>query len=161
MQSYIQTHANRLIPPARHKSLVKVKRGTTKDIMEVVLSCYNEANGQVKKFAPLLKSSNKYTTCRNVWEFVKDNIAYKIDPPGEQWIKEPARVWLDKECDCKSYSVFIASLLHHLGINAKFRFVSFDSYNPEPTHVYVVVPGTEEIILDCVMPHFDSEAPYK
>lgn len=128
--------------------------------MNVVLDCYRAKNNQVKQFAPYLRGRTIKETCNNVWQFVKDNIAYKVDPPGEQWIKEPARVWADKVCDCKSYSVFIASLLHHLGIEGYFRFVSFAA-DHIPTHVYVVVPiKNGDIKIDCVLGLFNKEKPF-
>jgi hypothetical protein len=97
-----------------------------------------------------------------VWAAVKDNINYKIDPPGVQWIRTPARLWADKEGDCKSFSVFIGSCLHQLGIPFTFRFVSFDDTNATPTHVYVVVPvkGGKEIYLDAVLPQFNVQKPF-
>lgn len=154
--------ADASIAPALHTSSLKVVEGTTGDIMRVVLDCYKTKNNQVKNFAPHLKGSTVRQTCHNIWDFVKENIRYKVDPEGQQWIKEPARVWVDKVCDCKSYSVFIASCLRHLGINGMFRFVSFDANNSTPTHVYIVVPNAgKEIVIDCVLKKFNQEEPYQ
>lgn len=154
--------ADATIAPALHTSSLKVAEGTTGDIMRIVLDCYKSKNNQVKNFAPHLQGSSIKQTCQNIWDFVKQNIRYKVDPPGQQWIKEPARVWADKVCDCKSYSVFIASCLRHLGINGMFRFVSFDADNSTPTHVYIVVPnGGKEIVIDCVVKKFNQEEPYQ
>lgn len=153
--------ADRLIPAADHKSSLKYKAGDTGNIMQVVLDCYRKKNGQLKRFAPTLHGRNVYETCSNIWHFVKENIRYKEDPPGQQWVKEPARVWADKVCDCKSYSIFIASALRHNGINGFFRFVSF-SDSIEPTHVYIVVPDNGRLIkIDCVLPRFDTEKPFE
>ena len=153
-------HADTYISRANYNSALKVQDGTTENIMEVVLDCFVNKNGQVKRFAPSLKAATQKETCNNVWKFLKKNVRYKEDPPGEQWIKEPARVWADKVCDCKSYSVFAASCLYHLGLQPVFRFVSF-TRDKTPTHVYIIVnAGNKEIIIDCVLPGFNQEKPY-
>lgn len=154
--------ADATIAPALYTSSLKEAAGTTGDIMQVVLNCYQDKNNQVQNFAPYLQGKDVKETCSNLWHFVKNNVRYKIDPPGEQWVKEPARVWADKVCDCKSYSVFIASCLKHLGIKGKFRFVSFNKEDETPTHVYIVVPyNGKELTLDCVLGKFNEQKPYK
>ncbi len=154
--------ADKTIPSPAGKAVVHYNDGDTGDIMQEVLDCFSDSKNQLQRFAPYLKGDDLLGTCANIWRFVKNNIAYQVDPIGEQWIKEPVRTWYDKICDCKSYSVFIASLLHCLGIKGSFRFVSFNAKNDTPTHVYVVVrQGKKLIILDGVMPVFNAEKPYK
>lgn len=156
----LRSVANRTIAPAQNKQVLLKDTYRTDDIVKAVFRCYEACNSQVKQFAPALRGATIYETCRNIWNFLKRNIAYRIDPPGDQFIKEPARVWADKYCDCKSYSIFIASLLKHLGIRGVFRFVSYDA-DPQPTHVYIVVRSRgRDIIIDDVMPRFDAEKKY-
>jgi len=149
------------IAAPNNKSLVKHQAGNTQNIIQEVIDCYKECNSQVSKYAPSLKASTLLKTCNNVWAAVYDNIRYKIDPPGVQWVRTPARLWSDREGDCKSFSVFIGSCLHQLNIPFAFRFVSFNS-DDTPTHVYVVVPQAKgnDIILDAVLPQFNVEKPY-
>jgi len=149
------------IAAAYNKSSLKHRAGNTQDIIQEVIQCYKECNNQVTKYAPSLQAKTVLKTCNNVWAAVHDNIRYKIDPPGFQWVRTPARLWSDKEGDCKSFSVFIGSCLHQLNIPFAFRFVSFNQ-DETPTHVYVVVPRQKgnEIILDAVLPQFNVEKPY-
>ncbi|RYE02262.1 MAG: hypothetical protein EOP50_00515 [Sphingobacteriales bacterium] len=152
--------ANATIPRPDGRSVENYADGNTRDIMEQVLKVYRTSSHQLRAFAPSLRGTSMLQTCSNVWGFVKKNIRYKLDPEGVQWVKTPARTWSDKECDCKSYSVFLASCLEALGIKGAFRFVSYDK-DPTPTHVYVVVLNQgKEIILDCVLGSFNQEAPY-
>lgn len=154
--------AERLIPKPNSKKVLSKPNGDTGDIMHQVLSVYSRSGDQLQKLAPYLRSGNVEQTCRNIWEFVKQNIAYQVDPPGVQWVKTPARTWADKVCDCKSYSIFIAACLKALGIKGAFRFVSFVENDPTPTHVYVVVKNNgREIIIDDVLPSFNEEKPYQ
>lgn len=135
--------------------------GDTEDIVARVLIVFHQSKNQLKKFAPELKGETIKETCNNIWNWVKENIKYRKDPPGVQWIKTPARLASDGSGDCKSYSVFIASCLYNLGIKGTFRFVSYDKTDPTPTHVYVVVKSRgEEIIIDDVMPAFNREKAY-
>lgn len=153
--------ADQTIPPAQNKFIQIKKRYSTGDIVNEVLECYRQSSWQVKALAPYLKGDNVKDTCKNIWNFLKENVKYKIDPEDVQWVKEPAKVWQDKRCDCKSYSIFIASLLKGLDIKGCFRFVSYDK-DPNPTHVYVVVRNQgEDIIIDDVMPAFNRQKPYE
>lgn len=153
--------ADRMIPKAKNKRAMENPDALTRDIVASILKCYEQSNYQVKDLAPYLDTGEIYSTCKKVWQFIKSNIAYKVDPENVQWVKEPAKTWHDRQCDCKGYAIFIASLLKWLGIKGAFRFVSFSEDDPEPTHVYVVVKNRgKEIILDDVMPRFDKEKKY-
>ena len=157
----LRTIADATIIPAQNKSVLSFKDGDTQDIVRTVLHMHEKYNSEVKDFAEYLRGSNTMETCNNIWQFLKRNIRYKKDPPGVQWVKSPARTWEDKFCDCKSYAVFIGSLLTCLKIKCVFRFVSFDSSSRLPTHVYIAVPnGRKEIIIDDVIDSFNTEVPY-
>lgn len=127
--------------------------GFTPDIIETVLFADTKSAYYTADFAKTLKGKTLIDTLKNVWEFVKKNIPYKLDPAGEQWIKSPGRLWSEKAGDCKSFSIFTASCLKNLGIPYGFRFASYSKSDPTPTHVYVFVPADKnrnEIILDSV-----------
>lgn len=153
--------ADKYIPvPKNKKELIKPD-GVTRDIIKEVLDCYQAEKEQLQKFATFLKGSNVLETGYNIWNFWKSNIRYQVDVENEQWVKTPAAVWASKFCDCKSFSVAVASTLHCLGIDGKFRFTSYGNNDEIPTHVYVVaVVAGKEIIIDCVWTGFNSEKPY-
>lgn len=157
--SDLRTLASRLLPAPDGKEDLYKDDGNTADIATKVMACFFDYNHQVASLAPHLKAASLVDTCRTIWQLVKNNIAYVVDPKGKQWIRTPARLWSDAQGDCKSYSVFIASCCYHLGIKCCFRFVSFKP--GPPTHVYVVVKNKgREIILDAVMPGFDQQKPF-
>ena len=124
----------------------------TQGIIEVVLYADPRCGDYTRDFAKTLKAAKIIDTCRTIWEFMKTQVPYVLDKKGYQWIKSPGRLWQEKAGDCKSYSVFIASCLKNLGIQYGYRFASYDSGDPTPTHVYVYVPlkSGGEIILDAV-----------
>lgn len=151
----------KLIPPAVNKKVLLDKDGNTRDIVREVLQTYADSRNQLKMFAPKLKGKTLLETCSNIWHFWKEEVAYKIDPDGVQWIKTPSAFWDSKFGDCKSFSIAVAASLHALDIKGAFRFVSFGANTTTPTHVYVVVKeGDKEIIIDCVWTKFNSQKPY-
>jgi hypothetical protein len=137
--------------PVRDNDHERYADGNTRDIIETVLYGDSKAAAYTTAFAPTLRGSTVLETCRNIWEFVKTNIPYVLDPVGVQYIKSPGRLYADKAGDCKSFSVFTASCLRNLKIPYGYRFTSYASSDPTPTHVYIYVPqGKGEIILDSV-----------
>lgn len=153
--------AARVMKPAANTSQVIKSDGITDDIITAIENTYNASLSDTALLAPYLKGANIMETCRNVFDFVFENITYKLDPFGDQWIKTPSRTWADKFADCKSISIFCASLLTNLGIGNKFRFTAYQQGSKIPTHIYVVVPvGKNEIIVDPVYKKFNKEKPY-
>ena len=117
---------------------------------------------QTAKLAPLVKGSNVYETCKNIWEFVYTHIAYKKDEEGKEQIRSPARGWHDRfhgiDCDC--YTVFISSILSNLKIKHKLRITKYSQDHFQ--HIYPIVPttGGNYITVDCVVDRFNYEEPY-
>ena len=69
-------------------------------------------------------------------------------------IKLPSALLKKRVGDCKSYSLFTASILENLKIPYKFVYTSYNN-NPIPAHVYVV---TEDgCIIDAVYGIFNAE----
>lgn len=150
--------ANKYIPKSENRQMVTYPQGTTGDIVKEVLSVYEKCKSDLKDFAPFFKKSSILETGKTIWNFIKKNIRYQEDDYGVQWIKTPARIWQDRVCDCKGYSIFIGSILYNLGIPFKFRFVSFSPTNKMVTHVYIVaIDGTREIIIDDVLNEFNKQ----
>jgi len=149
-----------LLPTPQYKKS-PYKNGDTNDIVAEVIKCYNVNHAQAAKLAAQLQGSSVKQTCSNIWHFIKNNVTYKIDPEGYQWVRTPSRLIADGEGDCKSFSVLAASLLKCLGITPTFRFTSYNS-SPTHTHVYVVAKqkGSKEIIIDAVIDGFNTQKPY-
>lgn len=146
-----------LLPTPNYKRTA-YKTGDTTDIMDEVIQCYNNNHKQAEQLAKKLQTSSLQKTCNNIWDYIKTNISYKIDPEGFQWVRTPSRLIADGEGDCKSFSVLAASLLANLGITPTFRFTSYNG-SKTPTHVYVVVKqkGKEDIIIDAVINGFNTQ----
>ena len=124
-----------------------IKRGYTSDIEKLTISVFQKYWHECTEWAQQFRRSSERETCEAIFNWVINNLSYKVDPAGEQWIQTPARLTVGtKQGDCKSFSILIASVLRCLNIPGHFRFVGFDGQNI--THVYVVTRSG--IILDTV-----------
>ena len=134
----------------RNINRVITTEGDTSDIINVVMYAYDsETDPQIKVLAEQLRGATDYETCQNIWQYLIDNITYKADSDGTngELVRSPARLVHDGVGDCKSYSIFTATVLRYLGIPCVFRFASY-SNKKEATHVYIVAQGN--IIIDAV-----------
>ncbi|MBN2814850.1 MAG: transglutaminase domain-containing protein [Bacteroidales bacterium] len=153
--------ADRVMPAARNNFQLHKVDYDTSDIIELLIASHKKCLGDTAELARSIKATGTEDYIRKLYNLVKQNVTYKLDPPEAQFVKSPAQVWRDKFSDCKSYSLFIATTLHNAGIPFKYRFVSF-SKSRVPTHVYVIVPkqGSGYITLDAVMPGYNQEKPF-
>lgn len=148
-----------LIAKPKNESVTIHEKGKTKNIVDEILGTFGISVDHLQRFAPELAGKDLHETLYNVWDFVRQNIKYKLDPAGVQWIKTPARTWADGFGDCKSYSIFIGAALHCLGIPFTFRFASYDG--KELTHVYIVVKTKNKTYkVDSCLSEFDKEETY-
>ncbi|MFA6066903.1 MAG: hypothetical protein WC707_07005 [Candidatus Babeliaceae bacterium] len=114
------------------------------------------------KIAQILKGDNTNETLSNIWNFCYTYIQYKIDIPGEEQIRRPARSFADRNTgiDCDCFSTLIGAILLNLQIPFKFRITKYDGGNAFQ-HVYVVVPTSSgEIVVDPVLSKFNYEKKY-
>lgn len=159
MRSDIVRIADKTIKPAKDKETVINSDGQTRDIVKEILAIDKLSQIYTRQFAKHLKGKTLRGTCFNIWEFVKYQIEYVLDPEGIQFTKTPGKTWKDRFADCKAYSIFISSCLKNLGINHAYRFVSYSNIS-KFTHVYIVVKEPQRIVIDSVMPGFDREKPF-
>ena len=148
------------IRPAKNKETLRFHDGNTVDIQKVIFEVntdkiWKDTEELSQRFAKTKSGLN------DLWRFVKHKIRYKEDPDGFQYIKYPAKLWADREGDCKGFMLFIVSVLQNLGIKYTIRFTSYKKGSEIVTHVYPVAHlDGEDIILDAVWHYFNSEKKY-
>lgn len=147
-----------LYPKAENR-VISDQKGYTSDIIAVILAHDRKYFNQCQELAKKLKGRDVEESARNVYNFIRENIRYVLDPDGFQYIESPARTLNKGYGDCKAYSLLASSLLSCMGIKPTFRFVSY-SEAPIATHVYIVVEGAKNYIVDACMPNFNSEKQY-
>ena len=124
-----------------------------KDIRDLLVKLVPKAKAQMVEFSKGFRGRNQKETCKKIFDYIKSNFTYVADG-GEQIIKLPSALLKKRVGDCKSYSLFTASILENLKIPYKFVYTSYNN-NPIPAHVYVV---TEDgCIIDAVYGIFNAE----
>lgn len=159
--------AQQTIKPSSQAEEVVFADGDTDDIVTVILHADKLASPFTERFAPYFRGRNVSETTRKIWDFVKTEIRYKRDKSGHERVKSPGKLWADKEGDCKSMSIFIASVLQNLGIPYKFRFAHYPNpgrpFDKDVNHVFVVAIDERgrEIPVDTVASRWNYEEPYE
>lgn len=153
-----------LFPKAMLTTITKKEGATVADTIRFIPQVVRETLFHTEKIAKVLKRKTVYETCKAIWQFVYDHIAYKKDEDGKEQIRSPARAWHDRgniqgvDCDC--YTVFISSILSNLKIRHILRITKYKEDHFQ--HIYPIVPLSDGsyITIDCVVRHFDYEEPY-
>lgn len=155
------------LPPAKLVDTKTVSNQSTNDIIKQVLAQHNHNKADAKKIAHLFDGGNIYSTCKNIWEFLKYRVPYSVEPGNFQSTKTLSRFIYDAKHgsgknDCKHFSNFTGSVLDALNYDFKYRFAGYSRYHNYPTHVYVVAFDElgNEILVDAVISAFDTEKPY-
>jgi hypothetical protein len=138
-------------------------KGYNNDIISTLNSKFSAAVDQSKS----VKFSGKNDTekARAIWNYLKNNVAYKKDAAGTQVIQLPSRMILDtKAADCKSFGLAAAAFMYGAGIkNVRLRYTSYNSQDPTPSHVYAVATSENgsTIIVDPVYKQFNKELAFQ
>ena len=150
------------MPPAVGVNSVAVADADNADIIRTIEKNYSEAVRLTDRTAWNFKGNTVEKSARNIWQFLRTQIAYVADPVSKQKIKMPNRLLLDGKGDCKSFALFTAAILANLGLPVSFRYASYNILNSTPTHVYVTTKDEtgKEIIIDAVWPKFNDEKKY-
>lgn len=158
----------KLLSPAKNNAVKTIENQSTNDIIQQVLTQHKANAIEAKKIAHLFDGGNLYSTCEIIWNFLKYQIPYQVEPSEKQSTKTLSRILYDamnkKGNDCKHYSSFTGAILSALGYDKDFvyRFAGYSSYHNTPTHVYCVAKdGDGKIYIDAVINGFDLEKPYK
>lgn len=135
---------------------------STGDIIDAILEAHRRHAGDYSKISSFFNAGSRRATARKIFNFLKNNVRYVIEPGSKQTVKSPAAILATGYGDCKHYSLFAGGVLQNLGIPFSYRFASYKMFDKQPQHVFVVVnPGTSnEIWIDPVVGDFDYKKPY-
>jgi len=154
------------LAPAKNNNLLAVANQSTNDIINQVLSQHSQNAIEAKKICDLFEAGNLYETSKNIWNFLKYEVPYKVEPSDKQTTKTLSRMLFDamtgKGNDCKHYAGFTGAVLEACGYKDwKYRFAGYSKYINVPTHVYCYAKDQDGIIyIDAVINGFDLEKPF-
>jgi hypothetical protein len=157
---------NYLFPTASGEYKTIRKYADVNDTLQFIPKVVQSTLHHTKQLAQQLQGNTLDATCRNIWEFVYQHIAYKKDNEGKEQIRSPARAWQDRasgvDCDC--YTTFISSILTNLKIPHTYRIAKY--WKPYFQHIYPIVPiaigmnNGKYITIDCVVEKYNYEEPF-
>ena len=155
------TLMGRLGPFQNRREMLSADQSTG-DIIDAILQAHRRHAGDYSKISSFFNAGSKRETARKIFNFLKKNVRYVIEPGTKQTVKSPAAILATGYGDCKHYSLFAGGVLQNLGIPFAYRFASYKIFDKQPQHVFVVVnPGTSnEIWIDPVVGDFDYKKPY-
>jgi hypothetical protein len=142
-----------MIPKFEGVDVTYKAKADNKDIRDLLVQLVPKAKAQMVEFSKQFKGRTEKETCKKIFDYIKSNFTYVADG-SEQVIKLPSALLKKRVGDCKSYSLFTASILENLKIPYKFVYTSYNN-NPIPGHVYVTTENG--CIIDAVYGIFNAE----
>lgn len=144
------------------ETVVKKRQGVD-DIVNGILKTHNQYKNEYQKICKHFLRPTIKETCREIFNFLKTNVPYNIEPESYQTLRSPAAI-LSLPADCKSYALFSAGVIDALrncgaiDCGLKFRFAGYDMFNNNIEHVFcVVTDGNKEFWIDPVLGAFNEK----
>ena len=153
------------LAPFNNFKKVLIEDQNTGDIIQGILDNHNNYESQYDKISEMFIDDNEVETAKNVFEFLKNNVPYYVEPIEKQTLRSPSAIISIKEgADCKSYASFINGIMSSLNrkgifkVPLAYRFASYRYDTREPQHVFAVLyPNTKnEVWVDPVLNKFDQ-----
>lgn len=158
---------SKLTPFGNRKNLIK-KDQQVPDIISAMLEAHKIYAPEYDKICMDFYTGNPKTTAKKIFNFLKQNIQYKIDSERNQQIMSPAGILSIGKNDCKNYSLWIMGCLDAMKrkglINNDifYRFASYKMFDEIPHHVFAVMVDKDgnEIFIDPVLSTFNERKTY-
>ena len=135
------------------------------DIISAMLAAHTKYQKDYDLIADQFYAGSAKSTAKSLFDFLKNNIHYKVESVNNQRIMSPGAIISLAQNDCKNFALFIIGVLHSLKrrgiINNKifYRFVSYNMLDPTPHHTYAVMIDRDgrEINIDPVLSSFNEK----
>lgn len=157
----------KLAPYGQKKILLKRDQGVP-DIITAMLSAHKIYQNEYDKISQDFYTGDAIQTAKNVFNFLKKNVRYKIESENNQRIMSPSAIVSLAKNDCKNYALFIMGVLDSLkrkGLiknDIFFRFASYKLLDEIPHHVFAVIVDKDgtEYYIDPVLSSFNERKTY-
>lgn len=158
------------LTPFNNSQKMLVPDQQVSDIITGMLNAHTKYAPEYQKIAQSFAGRDVKSTARNIYDFLKKNVNYVIEPDDKQMLKSPSAILYTGKTtgsDCKNYALFTAGILDALNragfpIKWTFRFASYRMFDKMPHHTFVVInPDTKnEIWIDPVLNGFNLKKQY-
>jgi hypothetical protein len=154
------------VSPYLGKREIIVGNQDTTDIIDALIKNHYKYASEYDKIYRYFEGGSVEETMYNVWQFLKDDFNYTIEPEKMQILRSPAAILASNivGIDCKGYSTFINGLADAFRRNTGkkfdvyYRFASYDPFDKTPQHVFAVInENGNEIWVDPVLDQFDEK----
>ena len=157
-----------MLPPVQGIRKTVVRSHSVPDIIDEVMTAHKLYPQDYDRISEKFWKGNAADTAKCIWNFLKNNIQYRIESERVQTSKSPSVLLHHGYGDCKHYAGFINGVLSSLARkgypigNVLFRFSGYDGTAPDAVHhVFAVLQnGGREYWIDPVLPTFDNRKPY-
>jgi hypothetical protein len=128
----------------------------TDNIINAIADQHAKNLPDAKKIAKYFKGVDEVETAKNIFNFLKSEIVYSVEPAERQTTKTIPRFLADadKGNDCKHLSLFTNTILQCCGYKPVYRFAGYSDKKIQ--HVYSYLPESNTI-TDAVLSTFDTE----
>lgn len=154
------------VSPYMGKREIIVGNQDTTDIIDALIKNHYKYSSEYDKIFRYFDGGSVEETAYNVWQFLKDDFKYTIEPEKMQILRSPAAILASNivGIDCKGYATFANGIMdaYRRNTGKKFdvyyRFASYDPFDNTPQHVFAVVnENGNEIWIDPVLDQFDEK----
>lgn len=155
---------NKLSPYLGQKKVIVYNQNTS-DIIKELIKSHKINEKEYNKIYRSFLDSNVLNIAKNLFNFCKKNIKYKIESGNSQSLRTPAAILINGSGDCKQYSQFIGGILDAINRNGKkinwcYRFAAYN-YNKDIQHVFIVIKiNNIEYWIDPVLDYFNEKKLY-
>lgn len=145
------------LPAAKYRSKLIAGWQNTDNIIDAIKYQHLHNLSDAKLICKYFKGKDAESTAKNIFDFLKKEIQYDIEPSSRQTTKTLSRFLADGKGDCKHFSLFANTILQSCGYKPLYRFAGYNG--KEIQHVYTYLPESD-IILDAVLPKFNTQKDY-
>jgi len=154
------------VSPFIGKREIIVGNQDTTDIIDALIKNHYKYSNEYDKIFRYFDGGNVEETAFNVWQFLKEDFKYTIEPEKMQILRSPAAILSSNiiGIDCKGYATFANGVMDAYRRNTKkdfqifYRFASYDPFDNTPQHVFAVVEENGiEYWIDPVLEQFDEK----
>jgi len=154
------------VAPFMGKREIIVGNQDTTDIIDALIKNHYKYSEDYNKIFRYFDGGSVEETAFNVWQFLKDDFKYTIEPEKMQILRSPAAILSSNivGIDCKGYATFANGIMdaYRRNTGKKFdvyyRFASYDPFDNTPQHVFAVVEENGvEYWIDPVLDQFDEK----
>lgn len=151
----IRSQILKVLPPPNYRAKLISGWQNTNDIVKAIQQQHAENLSAANKIKYLFCGTDERTTARNIFDFLKNEIEYRVEPAEKQTTKSIQRFVSDGYGDCKHFALFANTILQQCGYKPLYRFAGYrDKTNVQ--HVYSYLPQSNTV-LDAVLSSFDTE----